>query len=94
MSGQYKIRGSFIVHGFVQGVGFRYYVYRNADFLNLSGFAKNLSDGSVQVVAEGKNEDVTALLEKLRQGPSRSSVDYVETDFSEFTNEFNDFGIR
>ena len=41
----------FLVQGLVQGVGFRYFVYRSADRLGLSGFVRNLPDGRVEVVA-------------------------------------------
>lgn len=58
------------VHGHVQGVGFRWWTRSRALELGLSGYAKNLSDGRVEVVAEGEQGDVDKLLELLRENPS------------------------
>ena len=66
------------VYGFVQGVGFRYFVKRNALRLGLSGYAKNLPDGSVEVVAEGSEDALLRLLEYLREGNSYSQVERVD----------------
>lgn len=66
------------VYGFVQGVGFRYFVKRNALRLGLSGYAKNLPDGSVEVVAEGSEDVLLRLLEYLREGNSYSQVERVD----------------
>ncbi len=64
------------VFGWVQGVGFRAYTKWRAKDLGLSGYAKNLPDGSVEVVAEGPEEDLRKLVEHLWVGPGR--VDNVE----------------
>jgi len=66
------------VYGFVQGVGFRYFVKRNALKLGLSGYAKNLPDGSVEVVAEGSEESLLKLLHYLREGSPYSRVEKVD----------------
>ena len=66
------------VYGFVQGVGFRYFVKRNALKLGLNGYAKNLPDGSVEVVAEGSEDALLKLLEYLREGNSYSQVEKVD----------------
>ena len=71
------------VHGFVQGVGFRYFIMRNALKLNLTGFAKNLSNGDVQVVAEGEEKDLIKLLGILKRGNSFSHVENVDYAFKE-----------
>ncbi len=75
------------VYGFVQGVGFRYFVKRNALRLGLNGYAKNLPDGSVEVVAEGSEESLLKLLEYLRQGNSYSRVERVDYSFKDARNE-------
>ena len=68
----------YLVTGRVQGVGYRYFVLREAERLGVAGFARNLSDGRVEVVAEG-SEDVLGELEtRLRRGPSFASVDGVD----------------
>jgi acylphosphatase len=65
------------VRGRVQGVGFRFYVLREAIYLGLDGFVANERDGSVHVVAEGPPSVLDALLERLREGPPASIVDRV-----------------
>jgi len=65
------------VRGRVQGVGFRYFVLREASYLGLDGFVANERDGSVHVVAEGEPTDLDTLLERLRDGPSASMVERV-----------------
>jgi acylphosphatase len=64
----------FIVEGRVQGVGYRYFVLRQAEALGVAGFARNLPDGTVEVVAEGTDEAVGALEDRLRLGPSFAAV--------------------
>jgi acylphosphatase len=66
------------VHGRVQGVGFRYWASRRACALGLSGHARNLADGSVEVYAEGPPEALRALAEALREGPVASRVERVD----------------
>jgi len=66
------------VYGIVQGVGFRYFTQQQAQKLMLSGRATNLSDGSVEVLAQGDAENIQAMIEWLKQGPRSASVDYIE----------------
>ena len=68
----------FFIHGRVQGVGYRYYALRHADSLGLSGFARNLPDGRVEVVAEGDDASLQELELRLREGPAFGSVEHVE----------------
>ncbi len=88
-----NIRCECVVIGHVQGVGYRYFVLKNARQLNLKGFAKNLWDGNVQVVAEGEKENIYSLIDALKQGPSRSYVEKVEFEILDFRGDFNDFSI-
>ena len=74
-----------LVSGTVQGVGYRLYVQRHARDLNLVGFAENMSDGRVEVVAEGHEEDLQHLAHQLRRGPKHARVLSVETQWSEST---------
>lgn len=74
-----------LVSGHVQGVGYRYFVQRRARDLSLSGYAENLTDGRVEVVAEGWPQDLERLLHWLKQGPPHARVDAVETQLSEAT---------
>jgi acylphosphatase len=68
----------YLVRGRVQGVGYRYFVLREAEGLGVSGFARNLPDGSVEVVAEGDDPLLLKLEERLKQGPSFARVSGVE----------------
>jgi acylphosphatase len=80
-----------IIYGFVQGVGFRYFARRKALVLGLVGYAKNLSDGSVEVVAEGEIEKLKELLEILKKGNDYSHVEKINYEIKDSKNEFNDF---
>jgi acylphosphatase len=66
------------VTGRVQGVGYRYFVMREADALGVTGFARNLPDGSVEVVAEGDDGVLADFEGRLRKGPSFASVSNVD----------------
>ena len=68
----------YLVRGRVQGVGYRYFVLREAEGLGVSGFARNLPDGSVEVVAEGDDPLLQQLEERLKKGPSFAHVSGVE----------------
>ena len=67
-----------VVHGHVQGVGFRYFVQRRASALGLAGWVRNNDDGSVEAVAEGPRERLEALRSALEQGPRLARVDRVD----------------
>jgi acylphosphatase len=68
----------YLVRGRVQGVGYRYFVQREADALGATGFVRNLPDGSVEVVAEGSDGVLAQLEARLREGPSFARVSDVE----------------
>jgi acylphosphatase len=65
----------YLLGGLVQGVGFRWFVHRHAARLRLRGWAQNLPDGRVEVVAEGSDEAIAELETLLRRGPSHAQVD-------------------
>ena len=68
----------FQVFGMVQGVGFRWFVARHARALGLTGYARNLPDGSVEVVVSGPEVALPKLERLLRAGPANAQVDQVE----------------
>ncbi|WP_312948929.1 acylphosphatase [Superficieibacter sp.] len=83
------------VHGRVQGVGFRYTTQHEAQKLGLTGYARNLDDGSVEVVACGEGEQVEKLLAWLKAGGPRSaSVEKVLTEPSQGDPTWTSFKIR
>ena len=89
-----KIRAEFIAKGLVQGVGYRYFVYKTANELGLFGYTKNLYDGSVITVVEGEENTVNELSDYLKRGPERSHVQTVNVDYMKFTGEFINFDIK
>ena len=74
-----------LLAGRVQGVGFRAFVQRHATDLHLAGYAENLSDGRVEVVAEGELEDLEGLIIKLKVGPAHAVVSDLELSWGEVT---------
>jgi len=87
-------RAEIIVNGFVQGVGFRYFVYRNAKALGLKGFTKNLFTGEVVTVVEGSRAMIEELSNKIKLGPTNASVRKHKVIWDEYKDEFKDFEIR
>ena len=65
----------FLIQGRVQGVGFRWFVHREASELELRGWVRNTEDGDVEVVAHGEESDLAELRASLRRGPRGSRVD-------------------
>ncbi|MFW6067352.1 MAG: acylphosphatase [Myxococcota bacterium] len=82
-----------VVRGRVQGVFFRASTQREARQLGLSGWVKNRPDGSVEIVAEGEEDQVKDLLAWAQHGPTTARVDKVETKWRSYTGEFSDFRI-
>jgi acylphosphatase len=70
----------FLVQGRVQGVGYRYFALREAEALGVTGFARNLPDGRVEVVGEAGEEALGAFEESLRRGPSFARVEGVQRE--------------
>jgi len=82
-----------IVNGVVQGVGFRWFVERTAKKYGLSGWVKNLYDGSVETYAEGDDSLLREFINDVKIGPAGSRVSGVKVEWSEFTGNFKDFRI-
>ena len=68
----------FLVRGRVQGVGFRWFVEREAHILGIAGWVRNKADSSVEVLAMGTREQLSRLRSRLREGPRAARVDDVE----------------
>jgi len=81
-----------LVTGDVQGVGFRQYIRYQARKLNIKGWVKNLSDGSVEAVFIGSPENVGKMIEFSRKGPVLAEVKNIETDEID-DQDFEDFNI-
>ena len=92
MAGQY--RGlSLIVSGVVQGVGFRWFVERTANNFGLTGWVKNLYDGTVETYAEGDDGAFKGFLDEIKIGPQGGRVAGVKVNWTEYTGKYNDFRI-
>jgi len=89
-----EARAEIIVNGLVQGVGYRYFVYREAQSLGLNGFVKNLYTGEVLTVVEGDKALIEELIKKIKIGPMHASVKNCFVEWQEPKNEFDDFDIR
>ena len=89
-----EVRFEATVRGRVQGVGFRYFVIREARRLGLVGWVANEVDGSVRVVAEGSEAAIRSLDEALREGPPGAVVGSVSVVRMPATGRFASFGIR
>ena len=84
----------YIVRGRVQGVGFRWFVEREAHILGVSGWVRNNSDGSVEVLAQGTREQLLGLRSRLREGPRAARVDDVEEFEAKPVSGLNTFRIE
>jgi acylphosphatase len=89
-----RIRVAVQIHGIVQGVGFRYFTRRTAQSLDLSGWVRNLPDGTVEAVLEGPRTDVETSLAALRQGPAGSRVDRLKIDHQDYQGDVEAFEVR
>lgn len=83
-----------LISGKVQGVGFRNFTQMNAKQLGINGYAKNLSNGKVEVIAEGDKAQLDALVALLKRGPRFARVDSLDVDERPATGEYKNFGIR
>lgn len=81
------------IRGGVQGVGFRYDTRSRAQSLRLTGFVRNLPDGSVEAAFEGNDDLVESMVEWCRHGPFGARVDEIELEWEEPTGEPG-FGVR
>lgn len=87
-------RWKLIISGRVQGVSYRASAKAQANELNILGYTKNLPDGTVEIIAEGSEEQLSSLLSWCRKGPPGAAVGSVDTEEQEATGEFTGFGIR
>jgi len=82
-----------IVSGLVQGVGFRYFAYREATALALNGYAKNLYSGEVETYAEGSREALEKYIGRLKVGPRSAIVSSVKVTWGTAPGTVHGFNI-
>ena len=83
-----------IVQGVVQGVGFRYFVFSQATQMGLTGWTKNLPDGSVEVLACGNPGLLEQFVKELKIGPRHAHVSSVDTEQVAPEEQFGSFEIK
>src|SRR5271166_953651 len=84
----------FIVRGRVQGVGFRWFVEREAHILQIAGWVRNNPDGTVEVLAIGTRDQLAGMRSRLQEGPRAARVDHVEELEAELIAALNSFQVR
>ena len=88
-----QIARRFLVKGIVQGVGYRYFVAREARRLGLRGFVRNLQDRSVEVVVEGNHRRVEEFKLELEDGPPGAVVRSIEQEEIDTGGRFSKFEV-
>jgi len=83
-----------VVHGYVQGVNFRYYTIRTAQRLGLTGWVANRWDGTVETVAEGRREALNEFRAFLHRGSPSSMVERVDVEWEAPNGKFGHFRVR
>jgi len=81
------------VSGSVQGVGFRWFVEREAEMFRLTGNVRNLPDGRVEIHAEGARETIKTLIITLKAGNGISRVDACDVTWNSASGKYSDFRI-
>lgn len=80
-----------MVHGDVQGVGFRYFLAREGQRLGLRGWVRNRDEGTVEFVAEGRRRELERLKQAVERGPSIACVERVDADWTAATGGLESF---
>jgi acylphosphatase len=82
-----------LIHGDVHGVGFRYFLMREAQRLGLRGWVRNRDDGTVEFVAEGRRSDLDRLKQAAERGPQLAQVEKVDAEWSAATGGLDSFDL-
>jgi len=83
-----------VIHGDVQGVGFRYFVIDRARPLGVRGWVRNRPDGSVEITAEGERRNLEELLDVARRGPRGATVTDVDVEWAAASGTLGPFEIN
>ena len=89
-----QVGAHIVVKGFVQGVGFRYFVYRQASKLGLSGYVRNLYNGEVEIEAFGERSALEEFIKEVKVGPSAAHVSDMKIEWKNYESKNNGFEIR
>jgi acylphosphatase len=89
-----KVTAHIVVSGIVQGVGYRYFVYRKAGEYNLKGYVRNLYNNEVEIEVEGERGMIVDFYRELKIGPRSAHVTGVNIEWKEYENSYADFQIK
>ena len=89
-----SLRAHVVIHGLVQGVWFRASTKEEADRIGVSGWVRNLADGSVEALFEGETKKVEEIVGWCHRGPSGAQVSSVELSWEPYAGEYHHFEIR
>lgn len=84
---------SIFISGFVQGVGYRHFVLRQAQYLGLKGWVKNLPDKRVEALFIGSKEDIEKAIKECKKGPFLSEVENVEVAWDSSLESLDSFEV-
>ncbi len=82
------------VKGVVQGVGFRYFCYKQAVNFGITGYVKNLYNGDVEILAQGDESALNGFISEIKTGPRNASVTSLNIKVIESGDIFNNFSIN
>jgi len=82
-----------IVSGLVQGVGYRYFCYKKALEYKIKGYAKNLHNGNVEILAQGEDGLIRGFIKDLNTGPNYATVKSLNVEELEVGKEYQEFSI-
>ena len=88
-----KKAAKFILQGTVQGVFFRQFIKEKAELLKLTGFTRNLTDGSVEVIVEGEGDKIETFAKLLSEGPEHASIRNIQAEERKWSGEFKEFKV-
>ncbi|NOY89010.1 MAG: acylphosphatase [FCB group bacterium] len=88
-----SVAAELIIYGFVQGVSYRYFCYRKAVNLNLTGWVRNNPDGSVQTFVEGERGAIEIYIKELKTGTPASSVTDIKVKWYDYSGKYDKFKI-
>ncbi len=89
-----QVAAHIVVHGLVQGVGFRYFVFRVAVRLGLAGWVRNQYNGDVELVAEGERSMVEEFIKAVKIGPRSAHVKDLTIEWQNYSGTYSSFEIR
>jgi len=89
-----QVTAHIVVQGMVQGVGFRYFVFRVAVRLGLGGWVRNLYNGDVEILAAGERSLVEELIKDVNIGPRAAHVKDLTIEWQNYTGTYSSFEIR